>query len=64
MDVLYLYLNDILEDNPPYVQSGCCCIQSNSCKLHLRNIFVCATCVQHHNLIDAYFYFSLSFGKK
>ena len=34
-----LLINDILKDNPPYVQSGCWCIQSNTNKFHSRNNF-------------------------
>ena len=37
VDVSYLWINYILEDNLPYVQSRCWYIQSNMSKLHLRN---------------------------
>ena len=41
--VSYLKINDILEDNLPYIQSGCWCIQSNKSELHSRNNFLHAT---------------------
>ena len=39
VDVSYLQINDILEDNPPYLQSGCWHCQSNTSKLNLGNSF-------------------------
>ena len=43
MVVSYLKINDILEDNLPYIQSGCWCIQSNKSELQSRNNFLHAT---------------------
>ena len=53
-----LIKNDLLKDNPLYVQFGCWCIQSNRSKLHSTNNFLHAFRVRGFNQVVTFMDFT------